>query len=338
MRKETAFNAKPAKGAKGAKGAKDSRNSRLQSPFERFFFAIFAPLRSLRRQSLLFVAALTLTGCVTAPTHPEPARPIAIKAKPRIALVLGGGAARGFAHIGVIKSLESHGISPDIIVGTSAGSVVGALYAAGYGPFELQKLALQLDESAVTDWNLFDRGIVKGEALERFINQQVANKPLEGLKRKFAAVATDLQSGEMTVFQIGNTGQAVRASASIPGVFPPVILRGREYVDGGLVSPVPVKAARALGADIIIAVDISERPSGKRSQSTLDVLLDTISIMGNTIARVELAGADIIVRPDIRGLAATSFLNRNEAIIEGERAGLAAVPLVNARIAAFARR
>ena len=277
-------------------------------------------------------AALLLCGCVTTPTVPEPAKPAAVRAKPRIALVLGGGAARGFAHVGVIKSLESHGIVPDIIVGTSAGSVVGALYAAGYGPFELQKLALQLDESAVTDWNLFDRGIVQGEALERFIHLQVANKPLEGLKRKFAAVATDLQSGEMVIFQIGNTGQAVRASAAIPGVFAPVTLRGREYVDGGLVSPVPVKAARSLGADIIIAVDISERPSGKRNQSTLDVLLDTISIMGNTISQTELAGADVIVRPNIRGLAATSFQSRNEAIIEGERAGLAAVPLVRAAL------
>lgn len=277
------------------------------------------------------MAALVLSGCASLQSH-ETKPMAAVKAKPRIALVLGGGAARGFAHIGVIKSLESHGISPDIVVGTSAGSVVGALYAAGYGPFELQKLALQLDESAVTDWNLFDRGIVKGEALERFINQQVANKPMEGLKRKFAAVATDLQSGEMVIFQLGNTGQAVRASASIPGVFPPVNLRGREYVDGGLVSPVPVKAARTLGADIVIAVDISERPSGKRNQGTLDVLLDTISIMGNTIAKSELAGADIIVRPNIRGLAATNFQNRNEAIIEGERAGLAAVPLVRAAL------
>ncbi len=287
---------------------------------------------------MLISSALVLAGCVTTPSVPETPRPVAIKAKPRIALVLGGGAARGFAHIGVIKSLESHGIVPDMIVGTSVGSVVGALYAAGYGPFELQKIALQLDESAVTDWSLFDRGILKGEALERFINQQVANKPLEGLKRKFAAVATDLQTGEMVIFQVGNTGQAVRASASIPGVFPPVTLRGREYVDGGLVSPVPVKAARNLGADIVIAVDISERPSGKKNQSTLDILLDTISIMGNNIARTELAGADIIVRPNIRGLAAASFQSRNEAIIEGERAGLAAVPLVEARIAAFARR
>lgn len=277
-------------------------------------------------------AALLLSGCIGMPIKDDPKPVPVVKAKPRIALVLGGGAARGFAHIGVIKALESHGISPDIIVGTSAGSVVGALYAAGYGPFELQKISLQLDESAVTDWSFFDRGIVKGEALERFINQQVANKPLEGLKRKFAAVATDLQSGEMTVFQTGNTGQAVRASAAIPGVFSPVTLRGREYVDGGLVSPVPVKAARSLGADIIIAVDISERPSGKRNQGTLDVLLDTISIMGNTIARVELAGADVIVRPNIRGLASTNFQNRNEAIIEGERAGLAAVPLVKAAL------
>ena len=247
--------------------------------------------------------------------------------------MLGGGAARGFAHIGVIKALESQGIVPDIIVGTSAGSVVGALYAAGHGPFELQKLALQLDESAVTDWSLFDRGWVKGEALERFINQQVGLKPLEGLRRKFAAVATDLQSGQMTVFETGNTGVAVRASAAIPGVFSPVTIRGREYVDGGLVSPVPVKAARRLGADVVVAVDISARPSGKRGQGPLDILLDTVSIMGNALSKVELAEAAVVIRPDIRGLAAASFQSLNEAIMECEKAAYTALPLIRQRIA-----
>ncbi|MBL8453503.1 MAG: patatin-like phospholipase family protein, partial [Zoogloea sp.] len=225
-----------------------------------------------------------------------------------------------------------------LVVGTSAGAVVGALYAAGHGPFELQKLAIQLDESAVTDWSLFDRGVIKGEALERFINSNVGNKPIEGLKRRFAAVATDLQSGQPIVFQRGNTGTAVRASSSIPGVFPPVPINGREYVDGGLVAPIPVREARGLGADIIIAVDISGRPSGKKNQGSVDVLLDTIAIMGGALGRDELAGADVVIRPELKGLPATNFLQRHEAILEGERVGFAAVTRVREVMAAWERK
>ncbi|MCK6373987.1 MAG: patatin-like phospholipase family protein [Zoogloea sp.] len=288
-----------------------------------------------RRRILLGgFAALGLAACGAQPVKPEPR----IARKPRIALALGGGAARGFAHIGVIKALETSGIAPDIVVGTSAGSVVGALYAAGHGPFELQKLAIQLDEASVTDWSLFDRGVIKGERLEQFINANVGNRPIDGLKRRFAAVATDLASGEPIVFQRGNTGTAVRASSAIPGVFPPVVIAGREYVDGGLVAPIPAREARSLGADIVIAVDISSRPSGKRNQGTLDLLLDTISIMGGALGKHELTAADIVIRPELRGLPATNFQQRHEAILEGEKAGFAAVPRVREAIAAWERR
>lgn len=288
-----------------------------------------------RRRILLGgVAALGLAACGAQPVKPEPR----IARKPKIALALGGGAARGFAHIGVIKALETSGIVPDIVIGTSAGSVVGALYAAGHGPFELQKLAIQLDEASVTDWSLFDRGVIKGERLEQFINANVGNRPIDGLKRRFAAVATDLASGEPIVFQRGNTGSAVRASSSIPGVFPPVVIGGREYVDGGLVAPIPAREARALGADLVIAVDISARPSGKRNQGTLDLLLDTISIMGGALGKQELSAADIVIRPELRGLPATNFQQRHEAILEGEKAGFAAVPRVRDAIAAWERR
>ena len=119
--------------------------------------------------------------------------------KPRIALALGGGGARGFAHIGVIKMLEAQGIVPDIVVGTSAGSLVGALYASGYNGFELQRIGLQLEDSVITDWSLPDRGFLKGEALQRFVNQNVQNRPLEKLNKPFGAVATDLQSGEQSI-------------------------------------------------------------------------------------------------------------------------------------------
>jgi len=296
-----------------------------------------------RREFLLAAGASTLLAAcqTTQPKAPEPVKPQTpvtppvARAKPKIGLALGGGAARGFAHIGVIKALETNGITPDIVVGTSAGSVVGSLYAAGFGAFDLQKLAFQMEESAFKDWALFDRGLLKGEALEAFINKQVGNKPIEGLKRRFAAVATDLQNGEPAAFSAGNVGQAVRASSSVPGVFSPVVIRGREYVDGGLVSPVPARTARNMGADIVIAVDISQRPSGKKGAGSVDVLLDTIAIMGNRIADYELRDADVVVTPNIKGLPAANFQQRHEAILEGERAGFGAIPRIRERLAAW---
>lgn len=298
----------------------------------------------MKRREFLFAAAAStlLAACqTTQPKAPEPVKPQTpvtppvARAKPKIGLALGGGAARGFAHIGVIKALETNGITPDIVVGTSAGSVVGSLYAAGFGAFDLQKLAFQMEESAFKDWALFDRGLLKGEALEAFINKQVGNKPIEGLKRRFAAVATDLQNGEPAAFSAGNVGQAVRASSSVPGVFSPVVIRGREYVDGGLVSPVPARTARNMGADIVIAVDISQRPSGKKGAGSVDVLLDTIAIMGNRIADYELRDADVVVTPNIKGLPAANFQQRHEAILEGERAGFGAIPRIRERLTAW---
>jgi len=284
-------------------------------------------------------AVLILFGCATTPpsipSAPPPGQP-ASEAKavpPRIALVLGGGAARGFAHVGVIKVLEANGIVPEIIVGTSAGSMVGALYAAGYGPADLQRVALQIDESVLSDWSLPDRGIFKGEGLESFVNRAVQNRPLERLNRTFAVVVTDLQSGEKVVFARGNTGAAVRASSSVPGVFRPVRINGREYVDGGLTSPVPVRVARSLGAEVVIAVDISARPRDGKTGDTLDMLLQTFAIMGQAIAENELPEADVVIRPDTSRISAVTFEDRRLAIQEGEKAALAQLPAIRDRIA-----
>lgn len=268
------------------------------------------------------------------PTTPPPEPPPEIKIPPpKIALVLGGGAAKGFAHIGVIKALESQGIQPDIIVGTSAGSVVGVLYAGGNNGFDLQRMAWDLDESTFSDWSLPDRGFLKGEALQAFVNKMVQNRPLERLNRTIAVMATDLQTGEPVAFQRGDTGMAVRASSSVPGVFQPVRISGHDYVDGGLVSPVPVRTARRLGADIVIASDISAKPSLRKVQDTVDILLQTFAIMGNAIASQELPEADVVVKPDIAKLNSTDFQSRNLAILEGERAGLAAMPQLRQKMA-----
>lgn len=278
------------------------------------------PLRQLR--ILAALATLGLAACATAPAPLPAAKPI------KIGLALGGGAARGFAHVGVIKALESQGIIPDIIVGTSAGSVVGALYAAGNNGFELQKLAHRLDESKISDWSLPDRGVLKGEALQQFINDAVAQRPLESLKKPFAAIATDLQSGESIVFRTGNTGMAVRASSTVPGVFQPVTINGREYVDGGLTSLIPVRAARQMGSDVVIAVDISSRPADKPLRGTLDILLQTVTIMGQSLSRHELKEADIVIRPLVGGVGSTDFQARHDAILEGEKAVQLALPQI----------
>ncbi|MBM3358891.1 MAG: patatin-like phospholipase family protein [Betaproteobacteria bacterium] len=288
------------------------------------------------RNCLLCLLVLFASGCATPPQQPAvapPPKPEVKVAPPRIALVLGGGAARGFAHIGVIKVLEANGIFPDFIVGVSAGSLVGALYAGGYGASDLQRVALQLDQTILGDWSLPDRGVFKGEALENFVNRAVQHRPLEKLNRVLAVVVTDLQSGEQVVFRRGNTGMAVRASSSVPGVFQPVKINGREYVDGGLTSPVPVRVARGLAADVVIAVDVSARPRHGRTADTLDVLLQSFAIMGQAIAATELGEADVVIRPDISRLGAVAFENRHLAIQEGEKAAIAALPALRERIA-----
>jgi NTE family protein len=289
------------------------------------------------RLLLLFLTLLS-AGCAThePAAVPSPTAivmpPLAPRPPPKVALALGGGAARGFAHIGVIKALEAQGIFPDIVVGTSAGAVVGSLYAAGHNGFDLQALAIQMEEGQVSDWSVPDRGIFKGEALQHFVNEAVGNRPLEKLNRLFAVVATDLQSGEAVVFRTGNTGMAVRASSTVPGVFQPVTINGHEYVDGGLVSPVPVRIARSLGADFVIAVDISARPKLAKTQSTIDILLQTFSIMGQSISRFETSEADVVIRLQ-SALSATDFNDRHLAILEGEKAAAAVMVDLKAKLA-----
>ena len=261
-----------------------------------------------------------------------------LKAPAKIALVLGGGATRGFAHIGVIKALEAQGIYPDIVVGTSVGALVGALYAAGNNGFDLQKLAMQMQESEVSDWSLPDRGVFKGEALQNFVNRAVNQRPMEKLNRVLAVVATDLHSGEMVVFRTGNTGMAVRASSSVPGVFQPVTINGHEYVDGGLTSPVPVRVAKTLGADFVIAVDVSAKPEFGRTTSSFEVLLQTFAIMQQSISRNEITDANVAIRPTLPDVRRTDFQDRNLAILAGEQAVAAVLPELRSKLAALSEK
>lgn len=289
--------------------------------------------------ALVLSALFLLTGCATvAPPNnsqleqPKPPRNI------KIGLALGGGAARGFAHIGVIKALEAQGIVPHLVVGTSAGSLVGALYAAGNNGFALHKMALEMDEAAISDWSVpfFAKatGVLKGEALQNYVNRSVHNAPLEKLKVQFGAVATDLNSGLPILFQRGNTGLAVRASSAVPGVFQPVRIGEQSYVDGGLVAPVPVRFAREMGADFVIAVNISSQPDAQPSSSTLDVLLQTFAIMGQSLNHYELKEADIVIQPRLGAMKGNDFPGRNTAILAGEQATAALMPEIKRKLAA----
>jgi NTE family protein len=280
--------------------------------------------KAMRPWLALGLAAL-LAGCSTskAPEAPAPA-PVKVK----IGLALGGGAAKGFAHIGVIKVLEGAGIVPDVITGTSAGSVVGSLYASGLNGVQLQQRAMALDQADLTDWTLSTKGVLKGEKLQNWINAQVGNKPLEKLPRPFGAVATELDSGRKVVFRVGNTGQAVRASASIPNVFLPVKIGGKRYVDGGLVSPVPVSAAREMGAQFVIAVDITARPKPGKAVGFLSMLDQSLNIMNGPVLALELKQADVVIRPDVLDIGSADFDARNQAILEGEKAAQQMLPQI----------
>lgn len=296
---------------------------------------IVAPMLSARLWLLVILAAALLAGCASRPPLHYPdvvppetihVEPLRNAGRPVIGLALGGGAARGFAHIGVIKVLEAHGIRPDIVVGTSVGSFVGALYAGGLDGAALEAVAGALKEEDLRDFTLPDRGFVRGELLQDYVNLQLGNRSIEWLPIRFAAVATDLGSGKPAVFTHGNTGMAVRASSSIPGVFQPVSINGHEYVDGGLVSPVPVNVARDLGADLVIAVDIAKRPEDTQTLlSTADVVGQSIGIMMNHLADRELEQSDIKVRPQTRDLVSVDFTTRADAIDAGITAAEAVV-------------
>jgi NTE family protein len=298
----------------------------------------------LSRRSLLSTAAaaLLLAGCGSAPT--QPSAPVAATPAPqprhvKIGLALGGGAARGFAHIGVIKALEAQGIVPDIVVGTSAGSVVGSMYAYGYNGFTLQKMAMEMDEASISDWALpfFSKspGVLKGEALQSYVNKAVHNLPIEKLKIPFGAVATDLKTGQPILFRRGNTGMAVRASSAVPSVFQPVSIAGKTYVDGGLVAPVPVRFAKEMGAEFIIAVNISSATEAQATASSLDVLMQTFTIMGQRLNQHELKDADVVITPALGAMGSADFNGRNLAVLAGEQAAAAAMPQLKARLKAM---
>mgnify|MGYP006277269591 FL=1 len=289
------------------------------------------------------VCLLALAGCATPPgaiktestvagrpdaTPPTVTAPAPARRPLKLGLALGGGAARGFAHVGILQVLEEAGIQPHLVVGTSAGSMVAAFYASGRNGAQLQKLAETMEEAALTDWNLplTSRGLIKGDGLAKYVASVTGGKRIEDLAMPLGIVATDLHTGLGVLFQKGDIATAVRASSAVPAMFDPVRIGGRDFVDGGLVSPVPVRYARQMGADVVLAVDISSTPESNKASGMLQVLLQTFTIMGKSIKEYELREAEVVVRPALDGVGSASFGERQRAIQAGRQAMQQALP------------
>ena len=262
-----------------------------------------------------------LAGCAFAPSNhngndaPRTETIVPFKAqRPVLGLVLGAGGARGFAHVGVIKVLAAAGLEADVVVGVSSGALVASFYAAGMSAQQLEAMALQLEDGEIFDFTLFGPGRVQGARLQRFVDHTLDGRTIEALVKPFVAVATERDSGRMTVFNRGNTGLAVRASASVPRLFWPVMINGRSYVDGGVASRVPAQLAREMGADVVVAVDISRYPAN------------------------DADAADVVIRPRTVRSRINDFQHRQSNIAAGEDAAREMVGPIRERIAAAAAR
>lgn len=304
----------------------------------------FVPFRGASLLCAVLLASM-LSACSTASkvsvaepmVEPSSVPTVLERREVKLGLALGGGAARGFAHLGVIQVLEEAGLTPRYLVGTSAGSLVAALYASGKSTAELTRAAESMQEADITDWILpiLNRGALRGEALAKYVNTQVGGLNLEQMKIPLGIVATDLGSGEPITFRRGNTGTAVRASSAIPAVFQPVRIGDREYVDGGLVAPVPVRQTREMGANFVIAVDISSDPDGHSPGDTFQILLQTFTIMGKSINTLALREANLVVRPALSGVKSADFGARTRSIEAGRVAMQALLPTLKAKMADF---
>lgn len=289
-----------------------------------------------RRTSIGLTLYFVFIACLFTACAPK-AIPPAVKPA-TVAIVLGAGAVKGFAHVGVLKVLESQKVPIHLVVGTSVGSLVGCLYAYGYSAQQLQTMAYALERDDIIDLALPDNGFVKGEKLEGYVNRMVRETPIEKFRIPFHAVATDIKTGEEFVFGTGNAGMAVRASCAIPGIFKPSRISGRTFADGGIVSPLAIDIARRYGADAVIAVDISSGITPATPQGIVETILQSVDIMYAKIAALQLPRADVVIRPAVGHVGSTDFTRKGEAMIEGEKAARAALPAIEAMLSGLQQK
>ncbi|WP_066318085.1 patatin-like phospholipase family protein [Bacillus sp. FJAT-29814] len=237
---------------------------------------------------------------------------------PKIGLALGAGGARGFAHLGVIKVLKDAGIPIDLIAGSSMGALVASFYGAGIDLDRLYKFSLAFRRKYFLDFTVPKMGFIAGKKVKDFVRMFTHGKNIEELDIPIGIVATDLLTGEKVVFKQGPIAEAVRGSISIPGIFVPEKYNGRLLIDGGVSDRVPVSVAKEMGADIVIAVDVSRVKRNAEITSIYDVIMQSIDIMQTEVLSYRKMAADTIIRPPVEQYSSRSFTNIDEIIAIGE--------------------
>jgi NTE family protein len=238
--------------------------------------------------------------------------------RPRVGLALGSGGARGFAHLGVIKVLKEEGIPIDLIAGSSMGALIGCFYGAGIDVNNLYQLSRAFKRKYFLDFTVPKMGFISGKKIKEFIRFFTHGKNIEDLMIPMGVVATDLFSGEKVVFKEGPIAETVRASISIPGIFVPEKYNGRLLVDGGVTDRVPVSVAREMGADIVIAIDVSRVERNAEINSIYDVIMQSFDIMQTEIYNNREIASDIMLRPRVEMYSSRAFTNIEEIIAIGE--------------------
>lgn len=254
--------------------------------------------------------------------------------RPRVGLVLGGGAARGFAHVGVIRVLEREKIPIDLIVGTSVGSLVGAIYADKKNSFELEWTAFSLEEKDLFDYTFISptQGFVRGERLEEFVLKKVSARELQQMKIPLGVVATDIQNGEVVVLQNGSVARAVHASSAIPGIFIPVRYQGRLLVDGGVLNNVPVDVARKMGAQVVIAVNLDGGRKAAQVNNIFDAIVQSLQLMAIESTAARLREADVVIQPEVSQIGMIDFSRKKELLALGIQAAEQALPRIREKL------
>lgn len=248
------------------------------------------------------------------------------------ALVLSGGAARGFAHIGVLRVLEREGLRPDLVVGSSVGAIVGAMWASGMTAARIEQAGAELNWNELFDFDPvrailggIGLGLMAGERLEQFLRRHL-DKPIESFSMPFAAVATDMENAETVVLNRGDAAKAVRASCSVPVVYEPIRVRGRLLADGQIVSPLPVATARLLGVAKVLAVDVIFPPQHAKMSNPASMLFQSLIVSGWRHLLVERQQADLVISPEIRADGQLGLDSRSWLIDAGEKAALEQLP------------
>jgi NTE family protein len=294
---------------------------------------MLAPGRTSRLIAAV-LALLFITSCQQALRAGRQASPV--KKELKIALVLGGGSAKGFAHVGVIRVLEQEKIPIHMIVGTSVGSLIGGIYAANPDSFQLEWIAFKIDRNDILDPLILPKlGLVQGARLESFVEQNVKARKIEETKIPFFPIATDLNTGETVTLEKGSLAKAIRASSSIPGIFVPVSFDSRTLVDGGVTDNVPCDIAKAKGADIIIAVNLQKDIKDNQIDSLIDIIAQSVSIMMRESSKAKMACADVVIEPDTKGVSMFDFTRKKPLMEEGIKAAKQAMPSIREAIARY---